>query len=158
MRQVIIPFQFGSFNLDRPSQLHSLCDPSFFRACPEKGCSRQPERLPAISRGLRSAERDDTPGTLLKPKRILNGCQQRPFAPTTVLAPLQGAAPMRAPFRGCRSAQPPANGCQSSGLEHPPCGHSAAISKSLRLRPPSCFFRKALRLSTFALRRLMPTP
>ena len=79
----------------------------------------QPERLPSISRGLRSAQRDDTPGAISPTNRIAQRCHQSNTGMDGDGTPSGCALKRGRLSRGCRCAQPPANRCQPSGLETP---------------------------------------
>ena len=89
--------------------------------------SPQPKRLASISRGLRSAERDDTPGSSPEHARPRRG-RSASRLPSPAGIPL-GCSRFLRLVRGCRCAQPPANRCQPFRLKARLCGsaewHSA---------------------------------
>ena len=75
----------------------------------------QPGGLADISRGLRSAERDDTPGRTVNPTRPWRG---RSVSIKKAIAGIPpGCIPLLRRVRGYRSARPPANGCQPFRLK-----------------------------------------
>ena len=77
--------------------------------------SVQPEGLAEGSRRLRSAERDDTPGSCPKVDRPQRGRRSPGIGDGSGTPP--GCDSLSASFRRYRCAQPPATFCQPSGLK-----------------------------------------
>jgi hypothetical protein len=93
--------------LFRRGIVHRTEDAYLVRRIPT-GFRTQPEGLISISRGLRSAERDDTPGSAAHPQRPRRGrSSAAKLHPAGIPS---GCVSVLRPVRGCRSAQPPANG------------------------------------------------